>query len=444
MARKPIIFSEYWKGIGKSKYFSGGFDTLVACDIHTELGTVKSSLAMIKESGSVVDELCKYVVVSPSNGDSFWFSSSSGKIWKRTSAAVWSLVHTNTNGACLGAAYFNGFVYYADDTKLGRQAIGVASSEATWSSQNDSWATFTNADALYHPMAIQNLTLYIGDGKFLASVNSAGTFAANSWDSEVQHRVTCLTPYEDDLLIGTIVQSGVNRSAVFRWDTYSDSWSVVDYVDEVGVNMFIPSDNIMFAQIGLVGNIYVYTGSKMELYGYLRDTDNAITTGVLEQGSTNLNGLPLIANARGVFSLGRRDRDMPIALNIEYIAATGQGATVGAVAAIGSQVLLAHTAQVDKLDTNRANGVIITPVIMGKFNRVRVYCELLPASTSIGISTRMDGATGWTTQTVNTDTTDDQVAYTATNLSNKRFGQAKITLTSSTSNSPIIQAIEVI
>lgn len=444
MPKKPTTFSDFFRGIGKSRFFKGGFDSLIGIDIHTELGSARSSLAMVKESGTTVTELCKAAVVSPSNGDSFWFSSSSGKIWKRTSAGVWSLVHTNTQGACLGALYFNGFIYYASASKLGRQAIGVASSEATWTSQNDSWATFTNADASYHPMAEQNLALYIGDGKFVASVDSAAAFSANALDLTVEHRITALAPFEDDLLIGTLVHTNANRSGVYRWDTYSASWTVVDYVDEIGVNMFIPADNLMYAQIGTVGNIYVYTGSAMELFKTLRDHNNTITTDVLAYGATNLNGLPLIAQARGVFSLGRRDRDMPIALNIEYAPAGGQGTTPGAIAAIGSQVLYANGTQVDKLDTNRANGQIITPIALGTFERIRVIYDSLPSGTSITIDTKADGASSWTSQTVVTDSTNENVVYTSSVINNKNSLQARITLNSSTSNSPIIYLIEFI
>jgi hypothetical protein len=447
MATSNPIFGDFYTGIGKSDLHQNGFDSLVGVDIHSEIGKAKSSLAMTKESGTTVTELCKSKAVLP-NGDSFWFSSTSGKTWKRTNAGVWSLVSTNANGACLGASYFNGYLYYASAAKLGRIAEGVASSEATWSSHSDSWASFTNGDTSYHPMIEQNLSLFIGDGKYVASVDSGGNFSANALDLQSQHRVTCLKNQGTYLMIGTIASNYINRSGVFLWDTYSSSWTSEGYVREPGIDAFIETDDFVGCIAGTVGNIYSLTfdGANIyfQLYRSLRDNGSSVTTSINQDQTTNLNGLPLIANPRGIFSLGRKSTDFPIALNVEYVPSAGQGITaVGACVAIGTQVLLAWnnstTYGVDKLDTNRTNGFIITPIAIGNYQRVTVHYYSLPASTSIGISTKVDGG-DWTAQTVITDTIKKR-AYFDNGLGEVNYLQAKVTLTSSTTTTPTITSI---
>lgn len=447
MATQNPIYGDFYNGISKSDLQQNGFDALVGADIHTYTGKAQSSLAMVKESSTTVTELCKVKAVLP-NGDSFWFSSSSGKVWKRTAAGVWSLVHTHSIGAVLGACYFNGYLYYANSTKLGRIAEANASSEASWSSQTDAWQDFTNDDALYHPMVEQNLSLFIGDGKYIASVDGAGNFSANVLDLQAQHRVTCLKQQGIYLLIGTIAGSYINRSGAFLWDTYSSSWTAEGYVREPGIDAFIETDDFVGCIAGTVGNIYslAFDGANIyfKTYRQLRDGANTISTAILPDISTNLNGLPLIANTRGIFSLGRKSSDFPIAMNVEYVPSAGQGITaIGACVAIGSQVLLAWqnstTYGVDKLDTNRTNAVITTPIAIGNYQSVVVGYYSLPAGTSIAISTKVDGG-DWTAQTVITDTINKKV-YFEGSLGDVNYLQAKITLTSSTTSTPIITSI---
>jgi len=441
-------YGQWQNGIGVSEYAQNYFHTIVGCDIHTKPGSITGSLDMINADAgtAVVDALCLSRVVLPA-GDAFFGSSTSGKIWKVTTAGVVSLVHTNTEGAILGMGFFNGYLYYASDTKLGRIAEGVASSQATWSSQSDTFATFTNGNTSYHPMVEQNLTLFIGDGKYVASVDAAGSFSANALDLQTQHVITALTPYENDLLIGTIVGAYNNRSGLFRWDTYSNSWTTEDYVDEVGINCFINADETIYISIGTVGNIYYYTGANAKKWRMIKDGRNSVTTGVNAYGSGNLNGLPLFVSNRGIHSLGRSDDTFPVAQVIEYVPSQGQGTTLGALATVGSQVFVSYkngsNYGIDKLDTNKYSGFIETPLFIGKeAESVTVSYDSLPASTAIEMSTSVDGGS-YTSQTVEKDDEDNR-EYRITDMPlNKSTLQVRVTLTASGATSPVIREIEI-
>lgn len=172
--------------------FSGGGDShaaMVGLDVHTKPGLLLANQKMAKDSGSTVTELCLYSLAC-SNGDTYWFSYTTGKIWKRTSAGTWSLVHTSapTTGGfgCLGAYEYEGWIYWATENHLHRIQVALLSDWTTNVVEN--WATFTNGNATHHPMHEVNGVLYIGDGNLVAQVsqdltdNPAGTISSAGVD----------------------------------------------------------------------------------------------------------------------------------------------------------------------------------------------------------------------------------------------------------------------
>ena len=76
-----------WSGIADSLY------RMVGVDPHTEAGVLKAEQKLTKNSGTTVDEFCKWQIVS-SNGRTYHFSADSGKIWERQSDGTWTLVYT--------------------------------------------------------------------------------------------------------------------------------------------------------------------------------------------------------------------------------------------------------------------------------------------------------------------------------------------------------------
>jgi hypothetical protein len=79
--------------IASSAGGNSSMPTLVGFDLHSTPGLLKVAQKMTKDSGNTVNELCK-VAVPASDGNVYWFSSVSGKIWRRSSLGVYSLVHT--------------------------------------------------------------------------------------------------------------------------------------------------------------------------------------------------------------------------------------------------------------------------------------------------------------------------------------------------------------
>jgi hypothetical protein len=258
-------------GLSDSKFSGVKFSLykLIGLDLHSTPGVLKVAQKLTKDSGAIVTGFVKCQVVS-TNGNTYHFDSLSGKVWERTSLGVWSLVYTTipTGGdaGCSGAFEYQGTIYWATQNYLHKIVAASAIGAAQWTANAvPNWQAFDIGDPDFHPMVEQGLVLYIGDGNQLAQVD-AGVFSSNALDIAVPLRMKCLGKIGTDVLIGTYVNDNVNKSQIFRWDTFSISFTTSDEIEEVGINAFIPGDNVVYVNAGLQGNIYVYNGEQLVLF----------------------------------------------------------------------------------------------------------------------------------------------------------------------------------
>ena len=332
-----MIFNDFSGGISDSilRGIKGSFATMVGLDIHSTPGILKVNQKMTKNSGYIVTELVKFTVTA-SDGNTYLFSGESGKIWKKTSADVYTLVATNAKGACIGALEYNGYIYYVGAGFVGRQSVAAAASEASWSSHDDDWQTLSKADAGFAPMAEMGNVLYIGNGSYIASFDGS-TYQDAALDLPTQYRVSALFDNNVELIIGTYVGASssvkVNYCKIFKWDGSADSWNGSDVLYEAGVNAFIPADNQIFIQAGIYGSIYYYDGDIMIPFKKIPGTFTPTRYGIVYNNAACVyNSLPMFgfsnsqdaANSTGnptnlgIYSLGRNSKNYPIVLNLEY------------------------------------------------------------------------------------------------------------------------------
>lgn len=323
---------------------------LIGFDIHSEPGILKVNQKLTKGSGVLIDDLVK-VILPCSDGITYLFGSTNGKIWSRTSAGVYAL--ETTAAPAVGAvgikdAYeYQGYIYYTMQSRLGRVAVGAPTA---WAGRNDSWATFTNTDADFHPMFEQNQVLYIGDKNYVAQVD-AGVFTADALDIKTPLRIKSLGGILTDLLVGTFVNVYRVATEIFRWNTWSQSFSSSDAIPEVGINSFLATDNYNLVNAGRKGNIYYYNGVQLELFkkipGDWLGTNEAL---IHPNASCNMNSLPLFGFSnvlgnpakQGIYSLGGYDRNYPKVLNLEWLISNGRylGVDIGAVEMAGTMPLV--------------------------------------------------------------------------------------------------------
>ena len=372
-----------WSGVKDSFY------KLIGVDPHSTPGLLKVAQMMTKISGTTVDEFCKERVVS-SNGMIYWFSYTSGKIWQQDpSDDSFTLVLTTTAAAgavgCLGAIEYQGYIYWATQSRLHRIAATGNDTAAEWAANKAlNWATFTKTDTLFHPMVEQGLVLYIGDGNLVAQVD-AGTFTADALDIKTPLRIKSLGKIGTDLLVGTWVSDTITQTELLRWNTYSVSFTTSDTIPEVGINAFIPSDNFVLVQAGLAGNLYTYDGTTMELYKTIPGDYSPTAYGYVHPSSVgNLNGQMLFGMSNGtgnpcdlgVYRMARHDRKYPFIIDLPYPISERSGSAlvmtgieIGGLAVSGFNVYMAWkhgtTYGIDKLDySNKLNGAYIETRVM--------------------------------------------------------------------------------
>jgi len=456
-------------GIADSDYLGGenSVAEMVGLDIHSEAGVIKVNQKLTKDSGSTVDDLVK-ARVSCSDGSTYHFGSTNGKIWKRTSAGTWSLEATASPAAgsagILDAKEYQGYIYYAMQSRLGRWQIGTA-----WSTRNDSWATFTNTDASWHPMKIVNQVLYIGDAKYVAQVDVT-TFSANALDIAAPLRIKSLGKLNTDLLIGTYVADNVTETEIIRWNTWSVSFSTSDSIPEVGVNCFLDTDNNVIVNAGTKGNLYFYNGTSLEEY----KTVKGVYTGsakayVHPNAKFNFNGMPLFGFSnvsgnpanQGVYSLARTNRNYPFVLNLEHAISTGNlsGVEIGSICQLSADQFLVGwkdttggtTYGVDVLDLSAKATVayFVTRVIMAErtsllnYGLVDACYRLLPTNTSIEVRKKVNAETTFGSAITSKVDARHMLVATSVDINDATRAQVKVSLVASANTAPELEVVEI-
>ncbi len=433
----------------------GSFAEGVGLDIHSSPGILKCNQKLKKESGTTVTDFPRFSVAC-SDGNSYWFGDT-GKIYKRTSAGVWSLAHTATE--IKGACEFDDYLYYATDTALGR--YGPISGTPAWT---DSWQTLDSAT--YHPMVVQGLYLLVGNARKIATVDDSGTFTAQGTPDVTlnelpsNYEVRTMINFGIDVLIGTTVTDKYTSARIFRWDTVSPAYVSDDDIPENGINAFIPMDNYIFAQAGGSGNIYQYTGEELVLRKKIQGTYENATMEVLPDSYTTFRGLELFGVSNnsgnpcneGVYSIGRHDNNYPLAINLEYpiSEAVLTGISIGSLLTIGNNLLVAWknstTYGVDVIDwSNKYSATYKTLLLDGDarsfnkdFKNFVVSYKSKPTGTDIGVKAYINGGSAETISLID-DTTDNKVRGEITKTGG--YIQLEIDLTASSNTAPEIEEI---
>lgn len=197
---KPIIFNNFnLTGVSDNKYQGDGFYNIVGLDIHSDPATLIVSQKLVTESATP-NEPC--IIKTFSNGHTYYFSTSSGKIWMRdSSTGVVTLIYTTvasggTHGCC-GAYEYKSNIYWATNQRL--HYIATSSAAVAWvPGAGLNWKNLNTTS--YHHMAEVNDVLYIGDAGYVSQVDT-GVFTANAIDIPTKYLVRCLCKYGTDLVI---------------------------------------------------------------------------------------------------------------------------------------------------------------------------------------------------------------------------------------------------
>jgi len=467
-----LAFSK-WSGRKDSLYKIIGFDP------HSQPGLLNVEQKLTAETTGVEPtEFCR-VAVNSSNGAQYWFSYTSGKIWERPTTGIWRLVHTTTPAAgtagCFGAKEYQGYIYWATQSRLHRITVANADNNDWATDAVEDWATFTITDSAFHPFLNHTgqQILYIGDGNYLAQVD-AGTFTANALDIVTPLRIKSLGQIGTDILLGTYIADNVTQTEIIRWNGWGVSFTNSDPIPEVGINAFLPADNMVLVQAGTKGNIYYYDGTSLELWSKIPGEYSSTATGeVYPDSVANKEGQILLgfSNITGnstnqlVYRIARHSRNFDYILDAPYPISERSGSdfvltglNIGAILVVGSDIYVAWkntagagTYGVDRLDSaTKLSGAyfetrvaVINREEFANFSEALIAYASLPTGTDINFYLNKNYA-GYGSALTKINDTQRYIVRTKDEATEFNTLQLKVKVTTSSNSAPQIESGAVI
>lgn len=465
----PNILYQTFAGLSDSIYsgVKDSFAKMVGINIHDTPGSITVNQKLSKDSGSTVTGLCR-VSLSLSTGEQYWFDYGSGKVWERSSGGSWRLAHTTTPAAggagCLGAIEYNGYIFWATESRLHRIAIGDISD---WGANaTEDWQTFSGTDSEFHPMIIQNQTLFIGDANLASKVTSGFAFTANALDLLTPNRIKSMAEFDIDLVMGTQIASTANKCNIVRWDTVQTSPQFNEPVQENGVNSFLWVGTALVAQAGRYGNFYFYDGIKLQPYKRLPGTWSSTKYGEVYPSATgNLRGIPIFGFSngsgnpadQGVYSMGRYSKDYPVVINgPEYIISQDDvtDVEIGAILVEDQDLYVSwkegSNYGVDKLDYSAkyASAYMEFRVLIADPDSLISYLKYfadyssLPSGTSLTFAYKKNHASSFTTIASSNRFDDTEIKqYYSEETVDARAFQLRMDFTVSGNNAPVLELL---
>lgn len=315
-----------------------------------------------------------------------------------------------------------------------------------------------------HPMAIQNLSLFIGDDYNIAEINRFGTFTKetnlNVPKGEI---ITALVSFDIDVLIGTQAK---DYGRVLRWDGLSESWSAEDTVyQEGGVRAFISDDNFVYPVVGNRGSIYYYNGASCEDFvtvpevydqNSIKVNNNAVGyfRGTPLVGVSNLVGNPVL---QGVYGYGSYNSNYAKSLSLDFPMPSGQfaGVEIGVILTEGNDLYVAWrdgtdtgVAQID-WSNKYVSSYLETITLTQAMNRhqaktvsdVIVPYHTLPTNTAVTVGVNKDYSATFTTMAVLVDSVRRVIKLKSPSVPESVNPRLRIGLTVSGNTTPEIEDV---
>lgn len=256
-------------GISDSKYLGAenSFHLIEGLDVFTDPGLIYPARKL--ETETTITERCNNILYTTAS-KMFFFSSSTGKIWKRhMTTGAYTLVHTTVptsgNTFALDAIEYNGFIYWSTGSYLHKMTI-LNCDDATWSTGlTQNVTTLSSYWGDRNTMCVVNDVLYIGTGNTIAQVDNT-TFSANVITLPYGYNVKTLTKNGTDLVIGAIYNNDSKRAKALVWDTYSESFAYEDNLQDNDITCAVEFDNTVLFFAGKSGNVYYLNGTKADFY----------------------------------------------------------------------------------------------------------------------------------------------------------------------------------
>lgn len=254
----PLVFPYQQAGLQDKPYLAGAAITRTeGIDLYTTPGVLRTGKSTTNISTTLSNALgvaaSSVSCIVPVSTTVVYIFAGTGIYKYNPSADSVSTLGTAASSTVVNAKYFNGLVYFCGNTAIG--TVNPSTDAVT----NGVYA-MSNGNTTYHPMEELDGVLYIGDGKYVATIDTTPTFTANALDVRPDYIVTALDVIDHDLLIGTKSTIVGVAAAVYRWNTWSVSFSSDTYVqEEIVVNFFKVDGNVYLLAYSSYGQPAIYT-----------------------------------------------------------------------------------------------------------------------------------------------------------------------------------------
>jgi len=400
---------------GKSDYkdrgLAGSFWIGKNLDIHGTEDVLTCNQALIADGtgGSGADTIVTDLIlffVNSSDGNTYGFGDT-GKIYKRTSAAVWSVVHTDPDGRITGAFEFqfsNGktYMFWATAVKLHCKEIP---GNATWATDLDANVvvginTYTYPKvnlntATWHTMTQAAGALMICNTVQLAMVGYDGSYTNNAVLLRPGIVAQAIVEKDRYALLGG--GDGVRASWLTTWEQSASSLIGKNRIPSPSINAIVQAELLLMS----AGTNELYFSDMTNNLPICTMDGKANPGGVVEKGGLALFGL-FGGSYSGIWSYGRVRKNESHVLNLEqYLDAT----EVGALCQIAGQVFVSYqkgaTHAVRKVDTATKAvaeyySLTLTAPREAVWQSVDTITNTIPAGCSIAIYYDLDNTGSWT------------------------------------------------
>ena len=399
MPLNAFVLKDFYGGISDDKKtgvkgsFSGGFNL----NIHKKgANTLSANQKLKKISGAVVEDLIiKLVPVTATKSYGF---GDSGKVYKIENEVVTN-IYTDPNGAILDADYFYGYLYWTTSTKLGR----CIETSTNWSvDANPNFQTLYSSS--YHPIYVvpKSDLMCIGNDRYVATLSSAAVFNGTALDLFYGWTVKCLTLMKPKLLIGA--KDG-RKAELFEWDLISESYDPIEGWEERDIIAFLKG----------IGATYIFTPDTLYWFGEGLSSRAKELPSEVKLGAIDIwKGRMLFGGKNGVYSYHQKNKNYPLALNLEYTPSPitianfdSKNIEIGAILGRGNDLLVSWkdgtTYGLDNIDlSNKADAVYESlqfdadrPFEDKLFRYLKIVTKPLPAGCSIKAKYKAQGEASW-------------------------------------------------
>jgi hypothetical protein len=421
---KFLNITSYYAGISDSRKLgpTGSFQFGQSINFRDEGTEFHLQPKPVKVSDTTVTDNIKWICDGSPYDTNRYFYGSSGNIYQEDVNGVWSVLGTVANSHGQGFEVYADYLYYAQDTQVGR--YGPLDGSPTFT---DNWATgYQNTAAIgWAPIKAFVGGMAIGNGNYLSWFDGSviptnGTAAQITALTQLEfnpgENVRCLEVIDEYLAIGTQRGNDItlnDTGYVFYWDGSSTTFNFFASTENGGCNAVGNSNNRLFSVLGSSSKLFINYRPfqpiqripKLKTKNYCEVWPGAITTW------QNLVYFGLAANSdstdiyKGSYSWGRTSSLYPESLSYDFPISTGNtGSTVKVTAlkGLGNYLYVAwqdgSNYGVDKIT---ANGSVnpsgfYESLVFGEFSRnnqaLTIKCTHYPlaAGESVQVGYRLD------------------------------------------------------